>query len=66
MYFPSSLRFAEAPANVLDFRGVTVRIVAAACAGVFWHVPDRIEFLVEELILRWMVTRGVVLSNVLR
>ena len=61
----SSLRV-EAPANVLDFRWVTVRFVAAAGAWVIWHAPRRVEFLVEELILRWMVTRGVVFSSVLR
>jgi hypothetical protein len=42
----------DAAVNVLDFRRVTVRIVATANRWIVGHVPRRIELPVQELVLR--------------
>src|SRR2546421_12869194 len=52
----------DAAVNVLDFRWVTVRIVATANRWIVGHVPCRIELLVQELVLR----RGAGKTSILR
>jgi hypothetical protein len=48
--------------DVLDYGWIAVRIVAAAGVRMIGHMPCRIEFLVQKLILRWMVSCSVILS----
>ena len=48
--------------DVLDFGRIAVRIVATAGVRMIGHMPCRIEFLVQKLILRWMVSCSVILS----
>jgi hypothetical protein len=53
----------EVAINVLELCRITVRIIATANGRIIGHVPCRIEFLVKELILRWMVVKpGLTLS----
>jgi hypothetical protein len=44
--------------NKFDVGRIAVGIVAAAHGRIVGHVPGRIEFLVQRLILRWMVVLG--------
>jgi hypothetical protein len=48
--------------DVLDFGRITVRIIATANRRMVGHMPGRIEFLVQGLILWWMVSRSVIFS----
>ena len=43
--------------NILDFSRVAVRIIATADGRIIGHVPCRVEFLVQGLILRRMVVK---------
>lgn len=52
--------------DVLDFGGVAVRIIATAGRRIIRHVPCRIEFFVEEQILRRMVVKPSLALSVLR
>jgi hypothetical protein len=52
--------------NVLDFGRIAVRIVAAANGRIIGHVPRRIEFLVQQLILRRMMVKPCLALSVLR
>jgi hypothetical protein len=45
----------DVAADVFDFSGVAIRIIAAAARGIIRHVPCRIKLLVQSLILRGMV-----------
>ena len=46
--------------NVLDLGRIAVRIIAAASVRMIWHMPRRIEFLVQGHILQWMVPCSVI------
>ena len=48
--------------DVFDFGRITVRIIATANRRMVGHMPGRIEFLVQGLILWWMVSRSVIFS----
>ena len=48
--------------DVLDFGRIAVRIVATAGVRMIGHMPCRMEFLVQKLILRWMVSCSVIRS----
>ena len=52
--------------DILDFSRVAVRLIAAAGGGIIGHVPRRIEFLVQEAILRWMVVKPSLALSILR
>jgi hypothetical protein len=56
----------DAAINVFYFGRVAVRVVAATSPRMIRHAPCRIEFLVNELILRRMVARSVIFSVFLR
>lgn len=56
----------DVPVNVLDFGRVAIRIIAAADGRIATHVPCRIKFLVQELILRRMVVKPSVVLSILR
>jgi hypothetical protein len=53
--FPASC--VDVAVDVLDFGWVAVSIIATADGRIIRHVPCRIEFLVQELILRRMVVK---------
>ena len=47
--------------DVLDFGRIAVRVIATTHRRMIRHVPGRIEFLVQRLILRRMMACGVAL-----
>jgi hypothetical protein len=44
--------------DVSDFGRIAVRVIAAANGRMIGHAPCRVEFLVQELILRRVVAKG--------
>jgi hypothetical protein len=44
--------------DVSDLRRIAVRVIAAADGRMIGHVPRRIEFLVQELILRRVLAKA--------
>jgi hypothetical protein len=46
--------------DVLDLGRIAIRIIATAGRRMVGHTPRRIEFLVQWLILQWVMSRGVV------
>ncbi|MBR0833719.1 hypothetical protein JQ612_10980 [Bradyrhizobium manausense] len=52
--------------DVLDIGRIAVSAVAAAEAGIVRHLPGRVEFFVQRLVLGWMVAMNGALSRFLR
>jgi hypothetical protein len=52
--------------DILDLGRIAVRIIATANGRMIGHMPGWIEFLVQELILRWMVVKPSLALSVLR
>ena len=52
--------------NEFDFCWITVCVIAAAGGWAIWHMPIRIEFLVQSHILWRVMTRNRLLSRLLR
>jgi hypothetical protein len=61
----SALRV-DVAVDVLDFGRVAVSIIATAGRRIIGHVPCRIEFFVQELILRRMVVKPSLALSILR
>jgi hypothetical protein len=56
----------ESSVNVLDVSRVAVRLIATAKGRIVGHVPRRIEFFVQGLILWRMVALNPAMSSLLR
>ena len=52
--------------DVLDVGRIAVRAVAATEARIIRHVPSRIEFFVQSLVLGWMLAMNGAMSGLLR
>jgi hypothetical protein len=52
--------------DVSDFGRIAVRVIAAANGRMIGHVPGRVEFLVQELILRRVVAKASMALAILR